>query len=66
MSRVSILEAVAQAKKDLLPVEGVVGVSHVNTTIIVYVETAEDAKKVPNVYLGYAVQVKVVGRVRLL
>jgi len=63
---VTVQEAVAQAKRELLPVEGIVGVSFVDNTIIFYVETEEDRLKVPATYMGFPVQVKVVGRVRLL
>lgn len=61
-----ILDAVAQAKRDLLPVEGVVGVSWTDSTIIFYVETEQDRTKIPPSYLGFPTTVKVVGRVRLL
>jgi len=62
----TVAEAVSEARRTLLPVEGIVAVSSVGNTIIVYVESEADRAKVPASILGYPVQVKVVGRVRLL
>jgi hypothetical protein len=44
-----------------LPIEGVVGVSYIGNTIIVYVESSETAAKVPRAYAGYVVTVKITG-----
>jgi hypothetical protein len=63
---VSVQEAAAAAKRELLAIEGVVGVGTIGNTIVVYVETPEDAAKVPRAYLGFPVEVRVVGRVRPL
>jgi hypothetical protein len=59
-------EVLEQAKRELLPLPGVVGVSARGYAIIVYVETQEDAAKVPKTFRGYPVRVEVVGRARLL
>jgi len=66
LTPVTIQEAVAQAKREFLPVEGIVAVSFVDNVIVVYVETEADRGKVPPSYLGFPVQVRVVGRVRIL
>jgi len=63
---VTILEAVAQAKREFLQVPGIVGIGYSGNTIIFYVETPEDVAKVPILYLNYSVVAKVTGRVRLL
>jgi hypothetical protein len=59
---VTIEEAVSQAKKEYLTVEGVVGVSHVAGRIVFYVEKEEDKAKIPPVYKGFQTEVRVVGR----
>jgi hypothetical protein len=63
VTQITIEEAVAHAKRELLPLKGVVGVSYANRTIIVYVETPEDARNIPSSYYGYPVIVKITGRV---
>ena len=62
----TVQEAVARAKAELLRIEGIAGVSAVGNTIVVYVETEEDKAKVPGTYMGYPVVVKVIGRLRAL
>jgi hypothetical protein len=57
---------VERAREELLKLPGVVAVSTRDRTIVVYVETEEDAKRVPREIMGYRVEVRVVGRVRLL
>jgi hypothetical protein len=64
--QVTILEAVVQAKREFLPIEGVVGVGSVDNTIVFYVETEADRAKLPTMYMGFPVVTRVVGRVRLL
>jgi hypothetical protein len=49
---ISIEEAVSQAVKEFLPLEGVVGVSHANGRIIFYVEREEDKAKDPIIIQG--------------
>lgn len=63
---VTIQEAVAQAKREFLPVEGIVAVSWIGNTIIFYVETPADAAKVPPVYMGYVTMTKITGPIRTL
>ena len=63
MSRITIREAVAMARRDLLPIEGVVAVGSVDDAIVVYVETAEVAGRLPSTYRGFPVIFKVTGRV---
>jgi hypothetical protein len=63
MAQVTIQEAVALAKRDFLPIRGVVGVGYADRTIIVYVETAEVARLLPSSYYGYPVVFKVTGPV---
>jgi len=62
----TVEEATSALRRQLLPLPGVVAVSHVGNTIIVYVEGPEDAAKVPSSYMGFPVTVKVVGRVTAL
>jgi hypothetical protein len=66
LAQATVLEAVAQAKREFLQVPGIVGIGYVGNTIIFYVETPEDVGKVPVSYMGYPVVARVVGRVRLL
>jgi hypothetical protein len=61
MTQITIEEAASMLRKELLPIEGVVGVSHIGNTIIVYVESSETAAKVPRAYAGYVVIVKITG-----
>lgn len=63
MMEFSIIEAVSHAKKDLLPIKGVVGVGHTGNTIIVYIETPEVADMLPKSYYGYPVTFKVTGKI---
>ena len=63
---VTLLEAVDQAKIDLLKIPGIVGVSHRDNKVILYVETEADKAKVPATFLGFNTEVKVVGEVKLL
>ena len=63
---VTIEEAASLARREFLRIEGVVGVSYVDNTIVVYVETEADRAKVPTTFMGFPVITKVVGRVRLL
>ena len=62
---ITIQEAVSRAKREFLHVEGVVGVSYYDNTLVFYVERPEDAAKVPRTYYGYPVAVKVVGRIAI-
>jgi hypothetical protein len=62
----TIEEATSALRRQLLPLPGVVAVSHVGNTIVVYVERPEDAAKAPSSYMGFPVVVKVVGRVTAL
>jgi ribosomal protein S5 len=61
VTQVAIEEAVAQAKREFLPVKGIVAVSWMNRTIVFYVETPQDAAKVPPSYYGYPTMVKITG-----
>ena len=65
MARIPILEAVSLARRELLPIGGVVGVGYSGETIIVYVETPEAAARIPRTYRGYPVVFKVTGRLTL-
>jgi len=62
------LEAVRKAvEKPLLDHPGVVGVSyhHSVPTIVIYVESEEDARAMPRTIAGLPVEVRVVGKVRI-
>jgi len=59
----TVEEAASALRRWLLPLPGIVAVSSVGNTIVVYVEGPEDAAKVPRYYMGFPVVVKVVGRV---
>jgi hypothetical protein len=61
MTQVTIEEAVARAKREFLPIKGIVAVSWMNHTILFYVETPQDAAKVPPSYYGYPTMVKITG-----
>ena len=63
---ISIEEAVSQAVKEFLPLEGVVGVSHANGRIIFYVEREEDKARIPSSYKGFPAEVRVIGRIKFL
>jgi hypothetical protein len=63
VTQLTIEEAVAQAKREFLPVKGIVAVSWINRTIVFYVETPQDAAKVPSSYYGYPTIVKITGPV---
>jgi len=63
VTQITIQEAVTQAMREFLPVKGIVGVSSVGRTIVFYVETPEDAAKVPPSYWGYPTIIKVTRRV---
>lgn len=51
------------AKRELLPMKGVVGISVMGNTIVVYVEDRDAANKIPSTYRGYPVVVYVVGKI---
>jgi hypothetical protein len=59
-------EVLEAARRELLGIPGVVGVSARGYALVVYVETPEDAARVPREFMGRRVRVEVVGRVRLL
>jgi len=59
----SLKDILDMAKRELLPIKGVVGVSSMGNTIIVYVEDEGTAGKLPGVYRGYPVVVYVVGKI---
>jgi len=61
MTQITIREAVIMARREFLPIKGVVGVSSIGNTIIVYVETPETAVFLPRTYYGYRVEVRVTG-----
>jgi len=62
---VSVLDVKARHEARLLAIPGVVGVAAdlARNRIIVYVETEEDAAKVPSEIEGFPVEVRVVGKV---
>jgi hypothetical protein len=64
--QITFLEAVAQARKEFLPLPGIVAIGYVDNTIVFYVEESSDIRKVPTSYQGYHTMVKVTGRVRPL
>jgi hypothetical protein len=66
MAQVTIQEAVAMAKRDFLPIRGVVGVSNIGNTLIIYIETPETANQLPRTYYGYRVIVRVTGPIEVL
>ena len=59
-------EVLEAARRELLKIPGVVGVSARGYALVVYVEAPEDAARVPREFMGRPVRVEVVGRVRLL
>jgi hypothetical protein len=63
---VAIEEVVSQARRELLPLDGVVAVSYYDNVIVVYIESEDVARRIPRTYRGYPVEVRVVGRVGLL
>jgi len=66
MAQVTIQEAVAMAKRDFLPIRGVVGVSNIGNTLIIYIETPETANQLPRTYYGYPVTFKITGPITTL
>ena len=60
------MSVVAQAKERFSRVEGVVGVGFDGSHVIVYVESEDVKRRIPAVFLGYPVVVKVVGKIGLL
>ncbi|MCF3652696.1 MAG: hypothetical protein L2C94_000735 [Aigarchaeota archaeon] len=48
----------------VLPLEGVVGISHADGKIIFYVEGEKDKSKIPSSYKGFPVEIRVIGRIR--
>jgi len=62
----SVADVFEKAKRVLLRIDGVVGVSVRDGRLVVFVESEEDVYKVPRVFEGVPVDVVVVGRVRLL
>jgi hypothetical protein len=63
MTQITIEEAASRLRKEILPIKGVVAVSHVGNTIIVYVENTEVIRQLPTAYYGYAVNFKITGPV---
>jgi hypothetical protein len=61
MTQITIEEAATRARREFLPFKGVVAVSHVGNTIIVYVENAEVARLLPKAYFGFPVAFKLTG-----
>jgi hypothetical protein len=66
MAQVTIQEAVVMAKRDFLPIRGVVGVSNIGNTLIIYIETPETANQLPRTYYGYPVTFKITGPITTL
>ena len=62
----SFEEILEEARLYFLNIPGVVGVSGRPGVVRVYVESEEVAGRVPGEFMGYPVEVVVVGRVRLL
>ena len=62
----AIQEAVANAQRQYFGMPGIVGISYSENTIIFYVETAEDAQRIPSSYMGYPCRAVVSGRFRVL
>lgn len=58
-------EVVERARLYLLNIPGVVGVSGRGGVIRVYVESEDAVLRVPREFMGYPVEVVVVGRIRL-
>lgn len=61
----NIREVVSIAKRELLPIDGVVAVSHEDNYLIVYVETEDVIRRLPSTFYGYPVQFKVIGRITI-
>jgi hypothetical protein len=59
----SFNEVLESAKREFLQLPGVVAVSGRDNTIIVYVETEDDVRRIPSTYRGYPVVTRVVGRI---
>ena len=62
----TIEEAKQVLSQKFLLQEGVAGVSHHSSEIVVYVESEEYAERIPRTLLGYPVKVVVSGRFRIL
>jgi hypothetical protein len=62
----SIEAAVEEARRKFLPLKGVVAVSHDGYNIIFYVETEEDARKIPATFMGYRCITRVIGKLMRL
>jgi hypothetical protein len=63
MTQITVEEAASRLRKEMLPIKGVVAVSHVGNTIIVYVENAEVARLLPKAYFGFPVTFKITGSI---
>jgi len=61
MAQITVEEAASRLRREILPIKGVVAVSHVGNTIIVYVENAEVIRQLPTAYYGYPVTFKLTG-----
>jgi hypothetical protein len=61
MTQITIEEAASRLRREILSVKGVVGVSYIGNTIIVYVESSEIALQIPKAYYGYTVVTKITG-----
>lgn len=66
MSSNPVERALAEARRVLLRLPGVVGVGSRGGAIVVYVESAEHAWIVPRRFMGVPVAVRVVGRLERL
>jgi len=62
----SIQEAVEAARREFLPMRGVVGVGWMDGAIVVYIETPDVARILPRTYMGFPVVFKVTGRLTRL
>lgn len=62
----AIQEAVQSAQREFFRVPGIVGISTDMKVIIFYVETAEDAQKIPSSYMGYPVRFIISGPFKVL
>ena len=58
-----IAEAVEEARRIYLPLKGVIAVGSSDGKIVFYVESREDEAKIPKTFMGYPVEVKVVGKI---
>jgi hypothetical protein len=62
----SIEAATEMARIKFLPMKGIVAVSHDGYNIIFYVETEEDARKIPATFMGYRCITRVIGKLMKL